>query len=330
MTAKKPNQNPSRQQEWRARIPQLQELVEETAPRLYDKAHEARFDQVPEEWRVLVDAMAADVRAKASARDWQRDLSDTARLGYEWSWKVSSVSDMIDYLMRAVRDDLGFKASETLASMLLVSKAFLQLSLELQDGGTAEGREDAEENRYRVLHAMKALTERFDDVGLRRFRALQVAEVNARRTHIPTDADVEARVECLRKLEPALDDDAHRSSIAIDQPVASALLSRQMLAEVDERFHALDPLVILEEFAEADGARSGGRSSGGDGRLGPARALARLAIMCGALDFEQREGESFDDAVERARQVLLTNRSRLRKEIRGFPGEVSDADDAID
>jgi len=57
----------------------------------------------------------------------------------------------------------------------------------------------------------------------------------------------------------------------------------------------------MEQLSEAHGDARGGRSADGDSKVGPIRALARLAVMCGALKFKQAENEEFDVAVERAR-----------------------------
>lgn len=52
--------------------------------------------------------------------------------------------------------------------------------------------------------------------------------------------------------------------------------------------------------------------------------------MCGALEFRQAENEEFDVAVERARASLVITRSRLRKSLRAFPGQVPDNEEELE
>lgn len=281
---------------------------------------------MPEAWKALVSAMQAEVHAEA-AKDDEDGRSLNERRGYYWSFRVGRVGDMLDYLMRAIRGDLGFEEGATLASMLLVQSSIERLDIELQDGGTEEGRDDGEENRYRVNHALRALTPKLDDITLLRFRALQVAEFAARWNQIPpTDEQVEASVVDLRQeqlVRSETEAERHRTFLKVDKPALGAVFTRSLLAEIDARFDTLDPLVVFEEFSEAETA-TGGKLEGGDGKIGPVRAVARLAVMCGALEYRQEPGEDFDSAVNRARSNLLVTRSRIRKELRSFPGQLSD------
>jgi hypothetical protein len=279
----------------------------------------------------MVDAMRAEVHAAARKDVDQptdgRPPTEMERRGYNWSFKVGRVADMLEYLTRTIREDIGFEEGATLASMLLLDKAILHLDVELQDGGSDGGRDDREENRLRVLDALKALTPEFDNVNMQRLRALHVAERSAQITRVLSDADVEESAKKLAQLD-ARHLDKHRDYMKNEQPVISGLLARNWLVEVDRAFESLDPLVVLEEFAEAEAATRGGRSDRGDGKVGPARALARLAVMCGALGYAARPDEDFDTAVDRARGNLLMTRSRARKTLRDFPGELPP--DAVD
>jgi hypothetical protein len=248
-------------------------------------------------------------------------MTPDERRGYHWTWKVMRVGDMLEHLTRTIREDLGFDDGATLASIVLLRKAALYLQLELQDGGTKDGRHDRLENRYRVQRALEALAPPFDDVQLMRLRALQVAESSARMTRIPDDSDVDERLGRIADLEGLRPGEAerYRNFMLVDQPAVSAVMARSELMAIDDRFAALDPLVVMEEFSDAAAEANGGRLAGGEGRTGPARALARLCVMSGALDLEQKDGEDFDAATERARGALLTARSRIRKAVRGFP-----------
>lgn len=329
----RPTRDRERQEEWRARIPELRRLVEDVAPKMWDDAHARRAEVVPQQWVELVTAMQADVHAEASKRAMDStddgDATEDERRGYHWSFKIGRVADMLEYLARTIRDDLGFEEHEhsTLASMVLLNKAVLHLNLELQDGGSKDGREDRDENRYRVLEALKALTPRFDDVHMKRLRALQVAESSVKMTRIPTDVDLDDDVERFRGYD-GIDLERHRDFMKHDQPALNGVLARSWLVEVDEAFEKLDPLMVLEEFGEARAQAGGGKADGGDGRVGPVRALARLAVTCGALGYAQRDDEDFDGAVDRARGNLLMARSRIRKELRAFPGHQLSPEDA--
>jgi hypothetical protein len=282
-----------------------------------------REDRVPAEWKALVEGMRAHVHKEEAESDGIRSWHDGSveeRRGYLWNFQVSRVAYMLEYLTRTIRDDLLFGEHSTLASMLLLDQAIQHLELELQDGGHKGGREDRDENRMRVLNALKALTPRFDDVHMLRLRALQVAEGSVKMTHILDDDEVEERVESVKGIK-GFNVDHHRDFIKHDQPLVDGLLARSLLAEVDSAFGEIDPLVVMEEFGEAEVEARGGRADNGDGRVGPVRALARLAVMCGALGFSVRPGEEFDAAVDRVRANLLMTRSRFRKTLREFPGQ---------
>ncbi len=82
----------------------------------------------------------------------------------------------------------------------------------------------------------------------------------------------------------------------------------------------------MEEFAEAKADSEGGRTDGGEASTGPVRTLARLAVLSGALDFAQKEGEDFDAAVDRARRNLISTRSRIKQSVQGFPGRIGPDD----
>jgi hypothetical protein len=305
----------------------MRRLVEDESLRFWEIPSTRRIENVPEAWKTIVATMRAEVCAEPEEPD-EDGVSAEKRRGYNWAFKVGCIGDMLAYLMREIRADIGFEEGEgTLASMLLVQEAILRLNIELQDGGSKNGREDSEENRYRVLRALQALIPRFDDINLRRFRALQVAEFAARWNKTPpTDDEVEASVVELRQeqfLRSDTEVDKHRNFLKVDKPVVDAVFTRGLLAEIDPRFDTLDPLAVFEEFIEAEPA-AGGKIDGGEGRVGPVRALARLAVMSGALDYSQEPGEDFDSAVSRARSNLLVTRSRIRKAMRSFPGQSPD------
>lgn len=320
----------SQQQAWRARVPALQHIVEDLAPKMFEAAS-SRRDNLPSAWMDIVASMQLDVHAEADeAMREQGAPADPLTIeelrGYRWSFKIRHVMAMVEELLETIRGDLGFEeGQETLATMALVRKALLHLNVELQDGGSKDGREDREENRYRVLGALRALTPRFDDVRLQRVRAIEAVERCVRYARLPSEADVEQSLQDLTEY-PDIDPQKHREFMLHDQPVMGALLARQSLAEIDNDFAKLDPLLIIEELADASGGATGGKNDDGEGRTGPVRALARLAVTAGALGFAQREAESFDAAVERARGSLLTTRSRFRK----VAGEVSDSMDSTE
>jgi hypothetical protein len=314
------------QRRWREELPRLRDLVERVSPAMLADAGSEHKYNGPREWADLVLAMQQEVHSKAESLEIFEDESKEERRGYEWSWKIAHVAHMLEHLMATIRNDLGFEGSATLASMALVKRAMLQMELELREGGTKEGRGDGLEHQYRVQQALQALTRRFDDVQLRRLRALQYATSCARYSEMPDPATVERRVEEMKELEPGAEesDERRREWFRDTMPALSGVMARSWLAEVDERFATVDPLIMLEEFAQAEPEEEGGRAEGGDGRVGPVRALARLAVMCGALGLEQRPDEDFDTAVERARNNLLVTRSRIRKMVRDFPGRLEE------
>jgi hypothetical protein len=320
-----PRRDRATREEWRTRVPELQHLVEEVSPVMIEAAFARRAGDLPAQWKEIVDSMSAAVHTEANERTLGGlgdELSVEERRGYYWSFKIDRVGDMLAYLIRTVRNDLGFEDNATLASIVLLTKAVLHLQLELQDGGTPEGRSDGDENRYRVLQAIKALTPRFDDVHMQRLRALQSAEAAVKMTTIPTSEEDVADVNGVEATERSRIEDFRK----YQQPVLNGVLARSWLVEVDAAFENLDPLVVLEEFGEAQAQAGGGKVDGGDGRVGPVRALARLAVMCGALGFLQKDAEDFDAAVDRARANLLMTRSRFRKALRSYPGALPSAE----
>lgn len=315
-------------------MPSLRDIVENVAPKLWDAADEGRVDPIPGEWRHLLDEVAADVQAAAAERTEQHpDLEKEECLGYAWSRMLPRVGNVLDYLMRQIRRDLGFvEGSETLAGMMLVRRAMDHLQMELEDGGSPDGREDAEEQTYRMYRALRVLTPRFDDVQLLRVRALRVIETCATGTRIIDDAEVELAVEQMRvhaheagQKFDSDDETRQRFWFRAELPMLKTLNARSMLAEIDPAFGTLDPLIVLEDLDESRSG-SGGKSDGGEGKTGPARALARLALRCDALGYSQQEGETFDEAADRVRRNLHTARFRLREELRGFPGLLPQAE----
>jgi len=303
----------SRQQreEWRTAVAEQQHIQREVSPRILNDTFEDRLKRVPDDWKAFV-------------ADLQKRVRASPKKGREWSLTLIQVGDMLEHLLRAIRGDLGLKeGEESLASMLLLMKAFHQLKVELRDGNADDA--DTDEDRWRVYTALRVLTPRYDDVQLRRMRAMKTAGYGARWMKVPTEAEAEASVEKSRQLAKDegythFDEDHQRRWFRSQLPAIHATLVHEDLREIDERFAELDPLVVMEEFSDACGDARGGRSAGGDGQVGPIRALARLAVMCGALEFKQAENEEFDVAVERARTSLLVTRSRIRKVLRGFPG----------
>jgi hypothetical protein len=324
---KRPSHDSRRREQWRQEIPNLQRLVEEVSPAAFAAAAERRVENIPAAWKALVDGMQKEVHERAETAEWNAAMSVESRRGYQWYAMIMRVGDMIEHLLRMVRADLGMKeGEEALATMILVKKSLLHLQVELQDGGTEDGREDSEENRVRVFKALMALNSRFDDIHLRRLRAMQVAENAARRTRIPSEDEVKASTEVHRDTRE-FDADRHRKWMEQTGPAMDAVLTRSWLAAVDEKFKQLDPLVVLEEFHDAEAAPRGGKADGGEGRTGAVRALARLALMCGALEAEQEPDEEFDEAVDRVRATLLVSRSRIRKFLRSVPGQLPPDDD---
>jgi hypothetical protein len=325
MEPKRPTADRIRQQEWRAHVEEMRHLVENVSPQIFKDSAKARRADVPVEWAAMVASMRADVRASADRDELEEGVPVADRRGYHWSSKLSRVADMIEYLLAVVRADLEMEEGvETLASMVLLHKAFVELEIELQEGGSKNGREDRDEHRYRVLGALRSLTHQFDSPDLLRLRALVAGECAARFTQVPTDAEVEERLAAIQAEDPQTEEEREHSRefMCVTGPVMNGVMARSWLAEVDSKFATLDPLVVMEEFAEAEAKGQGGRSGAGDGIVGPARAVARLALMCGGLGAVQRNGEGFDEAVDRVRAALLTSRSRIRAVLRDFPGQV--------
>ena len=328
-----PGRDRRRRAELRECLPRVEHIVDELAPRILENSRADWLENIPSEWRAVFDAMADEVRAKVEAdREYDADLSLEERYGYEWSLRVPLVERCVGYMMRLIREQIGLKeGAETLASMILVNRALEQLHLELHDAGTKAGREDAEENAVRVYRAIRVLTPRFDDVALRRLRALRVVEGYAPDIFILDDAEVDAAVARMRGHAKDHGEDfgveeeaRQRKWFRSELPMMKVLSARTTLAECDSAFAQLDPLVMLEELADAGVGLKGGRGDRGDGKTGPARALARLAVMCGALEYKAAPDETFDDAVDRVRANLHTTRSRLRDEMRGFPGLIKE------
>ncbi len=323
MESKRPTADRARQQKWRDQVGEIEYLVHEVSPRIFEDNARDRLAELPPEWIALVASMRADVHAETDREKQTEGVTLAERRGYQWNYKVGRVADLVRHLLQTIAADIDLGEDQVLATMVLVHKAFFQLKLELQDLGTREGRDDRDEQRYRVLGALRSLTRHFDGPDLLRLRAL-VAGENAARFTIPppSDEEVEQRLEEIEQHGPLTEAEREhdREFMAIKAPVLNGVVSRSWLMEVDPRFGTLDPLVVMEEFAEAQAKARGGRNGGGEPRTGPARAVARLALMCGALDAAQREGEDFDQATERLRGALLNSRSRIRATMREFPG----------
>ncbi len=308
-----------RQEAWRAALPEVERLVTKVSPAIWEENAKDRRADVPEPWRALVATMRTEVAKKAD--DWAKEYPGE-KLGHlrgrYWAWKVDRVGDMLLHLMDVIRQDIGMDDDGTLGSMILVREAMLGLNIELQDAGREQGHDAGEEYRFRVANALRSMVSHFDDVSLRRFRALRIAEFAAKDTRLPDDDIINEHVESLKDSEYPEDRTEERREksrkwMTIDRPLLSAVMAIDSLGHVDERFKELDPLVVLEEFADADADKKGGRADDGEGRTGAVRALARLAVRGGALDYSQRDDEDFDTAVERARANLLVTRSRIRK-----------------
>lgn len=335
----KTSRDRARQGDWRAYEPDVRDVVERVMPRAFEMAEEQRQLNLPAPWKDLVDQMAAEVRDKvANPEAWRSEVSaaqpTNAKLASEWSLRFIRLSDVLEYLLRTIRHDIGCpEGVETLTSMALMEGALRHLMMELGHIGSAEGRADEDENRYRVFRALMILHPRFDDARLKRFRALRVAEQSVRYSVLLNDTEVEESVERMRQHHlrdlpgapwGAEEDELQRKWFRVELPMQRAVLARNELANVDARFGELDALLVLEEFAAASLKSKGGKTDGGDGITGPARALARLALTCGALDYAQAADETFDDAVERVRTNLLVTRSRIRAELRAFPRQADD------
>lgn len=307
----------ARQRQWRAKVPEARTLVEVVLPQLFDRARQEQKTDVPEEWRAVVSRMREIVHTNAK-KDPDDNVSTEKKLGYEWSFAVGRVSTMLEHLTNSIQADIGLKQGESLASVILLKQAVQRLERELRDSGTEGSPGDSLEDQYRLQEALKPLSTYFDDVQMQRLRALQIAEGEARFVHIPTPDEVAQRLDDIAQEMPLEPLEKYRKDIEIDWPTKVAVMVHSSLTEVDEQFAVLDPLVVLEEFAEASNSSDDGRPNSGGARTGPVRALARLAVMCGALGFEQGDNEDFDNAAERARTTLLVTRSRIKKSIRAF------------
>lgn len=329
----KTSRDRARQVEWRAYEPEVRDVVEREMPRSLLMADERRQTNLPAPWKAVVDQLAADVRNKVNAEPRALGASPeqepASELAWQWSLACIRVSDVLEYLQRTIRRDIGLpEGVETLSSMALLDGALMQLQFELDHIGNPDGRADEEENRYRAFRALTILHPRFDDPQLKRFRALRIAEESVQQAVALDDASIEQRVARMRQHHvanrpdmpwDAKDEEHHRRWFRVELPMHRAVLARSDLAAVDPRFAELDALLVLEEFSAANAKSKGGKTDGGEGKTGPARALARLALTCGALAYVQAADETFDDAVERVRTNLLVSRSRIRAELRAFP-----------
>lgn len=300
--AKSPTRSRERQEEWRRRLPEMTSLLERF-PSAFEAAAARRRTSLPPQWLELVSNMRARVH-EASDKELGRQNEDepqdspAAIRDSNWSHEIMHVGDMLESVFEDILADIGFEDGASLGSINLVRHALSQLQMELQDG--CEGyRHDATERGLRVAGALKRLSPSYDDINMRKLRALELVGVAARWVHVPSAAEVEEAVERYKEFASG-DIERHRDFVAIDKPLTSATLAHSDLADIDPAFAALDPLVVLEELNEARVDGDGGKDGGGDGRMGPVRALARLSMMCGAFGFSPRADESFDDAVDRA------------------------------
>src|SRR5205823_2895200 len=99
-------------------------IVEDVAPRMLNDALASRAEHVPDAWKSLVAEMRQEVLKPPE--EWQRDWKPDGLRGYRWSFHVSRVGDMLDYLMRVIRVDLDFEeGKETIAQMVLVERAMV-------------------------------------------------------------------------------------------------------------------------------------------------------------------------------------------------------------
>jgi hypothetical protein len=293
-------------QRWRQTLPEIEQVNESFSLALQDSTIE-RIGKVPAWWKKRIRQMKTNVHAQALVEpDDPRSI--TEHRSDHWGWEIFHLRDMINYLLREICIDLEAPEGGRLASMILVERALGTLFIELQSQGSLNGRDDEEENAYRVHRALQALSPDFDDIHLRRFRALDVAEFAARVT-LPVFTERTPEEDEMFEGGPIPDD--IREMWTYRNPVINGVSVKGMLCRIDPAFQHLDPLVVFEEFSEAEPS-SGGRTTGGDARVGPARALARLCIMCGALEATQHDDENFDQAVERFRNTLHVSRSRIR------------------
>jgi hypothetical protein len=317
MERKKPIADRRRQQEWRASIDDMRHIVEHVSPLAWAGAEEEQRKDLPAAWTELVQAMRQDVREDAP--ELAEDLPEGVAVA--WSFKVRRLRQMLEHLCVAIREDLGIPEDKTLGSMLLLLMAAGHLSRELYYGRRSEragaSDDEADITNFRVVGALRALSPRWDGPDLVKVRALAVAEYAVGVTKVLSDEEVEENAVALKEFGLTAAEEERHQKFARLSPLLDGVAARAFLAQVDERFSRLDPLVVMEEFAEAEATR-GGKTDGGQGRVGPARALARLALMCGAFDVGQGDDEGFDQAVDRVRGSLLMARSRIRSAVREF------------
>jgi len=307
---------------WRKTIPEA-ERMQEALPRMLQRGDERRVDNVPQFWKDMVCSMRTQARAQAeSATEELSELPLEVRRGVFWSRELLAVEDMLSYLTRTIRDELGCEDGETVPSLALLAEGMRHVRKELEGPAEVLPMMGALEADVRMFRALQALSPHFDDRQLKRVRALHLAEVAASSVSVPTAEALDSLV----AEEGGDADDEVASRMRAEQLKMVAMrgvLFRGDLAGIDDAFGSLDPLVVMEEFSDATPEGAGGRAQNGAGRTGSARALASLAVSCCALGFEQRTEESFDEAVERARTGLLMARSRVRKWAQGFSDECS-------
>jgi len=313
------------QNEWRRKLPSLHNLVNRDAPRHFEAVANHRLENVSDSWKGIVASMKERVhRDLANADFHDEDTSKQHRRGWHWGSVLMDFCDMVEYLTREILDDIEMPQGETLASVALLNHATSCFRHEMHSGG-----DEPTEHLvawYRRQKALEAFTARLDSVLIRRVHALEKAEAAATITQIPSKAELDEAVKAFQRRWPDKDADSYREYLQTDSPALDGVLAKFFLSQIHERFEDLDPLVALEEFAEAKSSSKGGRASNGEGQTGATRALARVSVTCGALGFEQRADETFDDAVERARKSLLMARSTVLKMVKGFPGIVENDD----
>lgn len=313
-------------------------LVEDQVPALLAAASRTLLEDISPRWREAISEVRANVLkdAEADAADeaeWFRHEGIAAEAASSpehfrvtrWAMALVRIRGVLSLLFDYVGQDIGLAEGESLTAMTLVLLAVNQLEWTLTNIGGADPELDPgevgvqEEQQYRLRKALDALDRRRDDIHLRRFRAMHVAESCAVYTpDVVSPAEVESMLRQMRddgEFSDEEDEARERDVLSTDRYVLAAAQARAWLAEVDERFATLSPEAVLQEFAEVEPFPRGGRGNDGEGRAGPLRALARLALLSGALEYRQRDGETFDDAVERVRGNLLVTRSRLRREL---------------
>jgi hypothetical protein len=91
---------------------------------------------------------------------------------------------------------------------------------------------------------------------------------------------------------------------ALSLPDLVGLDVTEALCEVDERF---------AKFSEGDIARNVKRAR--EGRWGASRLASELAIACGALDVQRRDGETKGAAVERVQDMFKKAVKRAESKI---------------